>query len=126
MNKFRKAAQANQRERPIETPPMLRGNGFAVSRNLNPNLVGVETLKPLGRENRKHPPAQIRKLQASIEQFGFVLDTSAITVTRCICPFHSRPRTVTALCPAFSGEPEWSSRRVLSLSKSPKRSACSR
>ena len=33
----------------------------------------IETLKPLGRETRKHPPAQIRKLQASIEQFGFVL-----------------------------------------------------
>src|SRR5580693_2436895 len=73
MNKSKKAAQANQSEGPIETPPTPRGNGFAVSRNLNPNLVGVETLKPLGRETRKHPPAQIRKLQASIEQFGFVL-----------------------------------------------------
>src|ERR1700737_1847002 len=53
--------------------PMPGGNGFAVSRNLNPNLVRVESLKPLGREPRKHPPSQIRKLQASIEQFGFVL-----------------------------------------------------
>src|SRR5258706_16236157 len=53
--------------------PILRGNGFAVSRNLNPNLVRVESLKPLGRETRKHPPSQIRKLQASLEQFGFVL-----------------------------------------------------
>ena len=53
--------------------PMLGGNGFAVSRNLDPNLVRVESLKPLGRETRKHPPSQIRKLQASIEQFGFVL-----------------------------------------------------
>jgi ParB-like nuclease domain len=57
----------------IKTQPMLGGNGFAVSHNLNPNLVPIETLKPLGRETRKHPPAQIRKLQASIEQFGFVL-----------------------------------------------------
>src|ERR1700720_544810 len=57
----------------METKPMPCGNGFAVSRNLNPNLVRVETLKPLGQETRKHPPAQIRKLQASIEQFGFVL-----------------------------------------------------
>src|SRR5580692_4170535 len=57
----------------MQPMPMLCGNGFAVSRNLNPNLVRVETLKPLGRETRKHPPAQIRKLQASIEQFGFVL-----------------------------------------------------
>jgi hypothetical protein len=73
MNKSRKAAQANPSERLIETPPMPRGNGFAVSRNLNPILVCVETLKPLGRETRKHPPAQVRKLQASIEQFGFVL-----------------------------------------------------
>ncbi len=55
--------------------PMLRGNGFAVSRNLNPNLVRVESLKPLGQETRKHPPSQIRKLQASIEQFGFVVCT---------------------------------------------------
>ena len=30
-------------------------------------------LKPLGRQTRKHPPAQISKLQSSIEQFGFVL-----------------------------------------------------
>jgi DNA methylase/ParB-like nuclease domain len=53
--------------------PMARGNGFAISRNLNPNLVRVQFLKPLGRETRKHPPSQIRKLQASIEQFGFVI-----------------------------------------------------
>src|SRR5258706_12834604 len=53
--------------------PMLHRNGFAVSRNLDPKLVLVESLKPLGRETRKHPPSQIRKLQASIEQFGFVL-----------------------------------------------------
>jgi len=51
----------------------LSGNGFAVSRNLHPNLVAVELLKPLGRETRKHPAAQIRKLMASLEQFGFVL-----------------------------------------------------
>ena len=53
--------------------PFLPGNGFAVSRDLNPRLVPVDALKPLGRQTRKHPPAQIRKLQASIEQFGFVL-----------------------------------------------------
>ena len=45
---------------------MPGGNGFALSRNLNPTLVRVESLKPLGRETRKHPPSQIRKLQASI------------------------------------------------------------
>src|SRR5215470_1057431 len=53
--------------------PLLGGNGFAVSRNLNPNLVRVDSLKPLGRATRKHPLAQIRKVQASLEQFGFVL-----------------------------------------------------
>jgi DNA modification methylase len=52
---------------------VLRGNGFAVSRDLKPVLVPVERLKPLGRETRKHPPSQIRKLRASLEQFGFVL-----------------------------------------------------
>src|ERR1700731_2527981 len=68
----------------METQPMLGGNGFAVSRNLNPNLVRVETLKPLGRETRKHPPAQIRKLQASIEQFGFVLPVVIDATSRVI------------------------------------------
>ena len=53
--------------------PVPRGNGFAVSRDLNPVLVPVESLKPLGRETRKHPPSQIRKLESSIEEFGFVL-----------------------------------------------------
>jgi DNA methylase len=29
--------------------------------------------KPLGRESRKHPPQQVRKLAASLDRFGFVL-----------------------------------------------------
>jgi DNA modification methylase len=53
--------------------PMLGGNGFAISRDLNPTLVALEALKPLGRETRKHPPAQTQKLQASIKEFGFVV-----------------------------------------------------
>jgi hypothetical protein len=53
--------------------PLLRGNGFAVSRNLNSTLVPIEFLKPLGRETRKHPASQIRNLAESLEQFGFVL-----------------------------------------------------
>ena len=53
--------------------PVPGGNGFAVSRDLNPKLIRVDALKPLGRQTRKHPPAQIRKLQSSLEQFGFVL-----------------------------------------------------
>ena len=74
MNKSRKAAQATQSKRLIETPPMLRGEWLCrFPQSQSKSSVCVETLKPLGRETRKHPPAQIRKLQASIEQFGFVL-----------------------------------------------------
>jgi DNA modification methylase len=68
----------------MEPQPMLRGNGFAVSRNLNPTLVRIDALKPLGRETRKHPPAQLRKLQASIEQFGFVLPIVVDAASRVI------------------------------------------
>jgi DNA modification methylase len=57
----------------MDRQQLLRGNGFAVSRDLNPKLVEVDALKPLGRQTRKHPPAQIRKLGETIEQFGFVL-----------------------------------------------------
>src|SRR5271156_3991071 len=53
--------------------PAPNGNGYALSRDLKPKLADVALLKPLGRQTRKHPPAQIRKLQSSIEQFGFVL-----------------------------------------------------
>ena len=48
-------------------------NGFAVARNLDSKLVPVSALKPLGRETRKHPPAQVRKLAESLDRFGFVL-----------------------------------------------------
>jgi DNA modification methylase len=51
----------------------LGSNGFAVARNLHPTLVPVSTLKALGRETRKHPPAQLRKLAESLDRFGFVL-----------------------------------------------------
>jgi DNA modification methylase len=50
-----------------------RGNGYAVSRDLAPQLVPVADCKPLGRETRKHPPHQVRKLAASLDRFGFVL-----------------------------------------------------
>src|SRR5438067_4056230 len=50
-----------------------RGNGYAVSRDLSPKLVPVAGLMPLGRETRKHPPQQVRKLAASLDRFGFVL-----------------------------------------------------
>ena len=48
-------------------------NGYAVARNLDSKLVPVSTLKPLGRETRKHPPAQVRMLAESLDRFGFVL-----------------------------------------------------
>ena len=50
-----------------------RGNGYPLSRDLAPQLVPVADCKPLGRETRKHPPHQVRKLAASLKRFGFVL-----------------------------------------------------
>jgi ParB-like chromosome segregation protein Spo0J len=49
------------------------GNGYAISRDLSPKLVSIESCRPLGRETRKHPAGQIRKLAASLDRFGFVL-----------------------------------------------------
>jgi DNA modification methylase len=57
----------------MDRQPVLPRNGFAVSRDLNPKLVRVDAVKPLGRQTRKHSPTQIRKLAESLEQFGFVL-----------------------------------------------------
>jgi hypothetical protein len=51
----------------------VRGNGYILSRDLNPKLVSIASCKPLGRETRKHPPGQVRKLAASLDRFGFVL-----------------------------------------------------
>ena len=50
-----------------------RGNGYPISRDLTPQLVPIADCKPLGRETRKHPPQQVRKLAASLDRFGFVL-----------------------------------------------------
>src|SRR6516164_1478898 len=57
----------------MENNSMLRRNGYVTSRNLSPRLVPVESLRPLGRETRKHPASQVRKLAESLEQFGFLL-----------------------------------------------------
>jgi DNA modification methylase len=63
-----------KRDRQVRTTsPVARGNGYAVSRDLNPKLVPVAGCKPPGRETRKHPPQQVRKLAVSLERFGFVL-----------------------------------------------------
>jgi ParB-like chromosome segregation protein Spo0J len=51
----------------------ILSNDFALARDLHPRLVDIDSLKPLGAETRRHPPAQIRKLVSSIQQFGFVL-----------------------------------------------------
>ena len=50
-----------------------RGNGYALSRDLAPRLVPLAACKSLGRDTRKHPPQQVRKLAASLSRFGFVL-----------------------------------------------------
>jgi DNA modification methylase len=47
-------------------------NGFEVSRDLTPRLVPEAECKPLGRETRKHPPKQVRKLAASLRRYDFV------------------------------------------------------
>ncbi len=57
----------------IRKAAAARGNGYALSRDLTPRLVPVADCKPLGRETRKHPPQQVRKLAASLDRFGFVL-----------------------------------------------------
>jgi DNA modification methylase len=46
------------------------GNGYPLSRDLSARLVDVNGLMPLGRPTRKHPKSQIRKLEASITEFG--------------------------------------------------------
>jgi hypothetical protein len=68
----------------MEDNSVLRRNGYVTSRNLSSRLVPVETLKPLGRESRKHPASQIRKLAESIEQFGFVLPIIIDTADRVV------------------------------------------
>jgi DNA methylase len=49
-----------------------RPNGFALWRDLKPSLVALSDCQPLGREARRHPPGQVRKLARSLDQFGFV------------------------------------------------------
>jgi ParB-like chromosome segregation protein Spo0J len=55
------------------TSHVARRNGYALSRDLTPQLVPIAGCKPLGRETRKHPPQQLRKLAASLNRFDFVL-----------------------------------------------------
>src|SRR5262249_15941116 len=63
-----------KQDRQVRTASQVAaGNGYAVARDLSPKLVSIESCKPLGRETRKHPPGQLRKLAASLDRFGFVL-----------------------------------------------------
>ncbi|EIG56961.1 MULTISPECIES: DNA methyltransferase [unclassified Bradyrhizobium] len=48
-------------------------NGAALRHNLNPVLVPIGELRPLGHQTRRHPQSQIEKLAASLREFGFVL-----------------------------------------------------
>jgi hypothetical protein len=57
----------------VAIAPKAGGNGYIISRDLRPRLVSAAGLKPLGRETRKHPPEQVRKLATSLTQFGFVV-----------------------------------------------------
>jgi DNA modification methylase len=63
-----------KQDKPVRaTSHVAHGNGYALSRNLTPRLVPVAGCKPLGRETRRHPPQQVRKLAASLNRYGFVL-----------------------------------------------------
>jgi hypothetical protein len=50
-----------------------RGPGYALSRDLNPNLVPVGGCRPLGHKTTSAHLGQVRKLAASLDRFGFVL-----------------------------------------------------
>jgi DNA modification methylase len=64
---------ASRTDMSASVPERPASNGYAVARDLHPKLLPVSALKPLGRETRKHPPAQVRKLADSLDRFGFVL-----------------------------------------------------
>jgi len=48
------------------------GNGYPIARDLRPALIPLASCKPLGRDTRKHSPAQVRKIAAVIDRFGLV------------------------------------------------------
>jgi hypothetical protein len=66
-------ADRMERNQVKTTGRVARGNGFILSRDLNAHRVAVASCRPLGRETRKHPAAQLGKLAASLDRFGFVL-----------------------------------------------------
>ena len=50
---------------------MPHSNNSPLRRDLAPQNVPLDELKPLGRETRKHTASQIRKLASGLEHFGF-------------------------------------------------------
>jgi DNA modification methylase len=49
-----------------------RTNGYPLRHDLSPTLLPIDKLKPLGRETRRHSKQQIRKLAASLNEYGLV------------------------------------------------------
>jgi hypothetical protein len=55
----------------------VRGNGWPLRHDLNPQLVPITELKQLGQEARRHTKAQVKKFAASLQEFGVVLPVIA-------------------------------------------------
>lgn len=54
-------------------PALPAGSRVSTINHLALVEIALDDLRPPGRETRKHPPAQIRKIARSIERFGFVM-----------------------------------------------------
>ena len=68
----------------MDRSPLHRSNGYALSRDLSPRMVPIAGCQPLGRDTRKHPPQQLRKLAASLDRYGFVLPILTDSVGRVV------------------------------------------
>ena len=53
--------------------PVSRTNGYPLRHDLSPTLLPVSKLKLLGRQTRRHSKSQIRRLAASLNEFGLIL-----------------------------------------------------
>lgn len=62
------------------------GDNHAYRHNLNPALVPVGELFPLGRDARKHANPQIAKIANSLREYGFVLPVLITPIWRGILP----------------------------------------
>lgn len=59
-------------------------NGDALRHNLNPVLVPIGELRSLGNQARRHPPSQIDKLAAGVQEYGVVLPVIVDTKRRVV------------------------------------------